>query len=105
VDGVNRWQRIMRITLPSIKPLIIMMVTLRVGTMFVQGFDMILLLYMPSTYDTADVISTYTYRMAFGSQINYGMASASGLFQSVIGTSLLFISNWLNRKVNETSLF
>lgn len=105
IDGVNRWQRITRITLPSIAPLIVMMLTLRVGTVFVQGFDKILLLYMPSTYDTADVLTTYTYRMAFGSQINYGMSAASGLFQSIICTTLLFASNMVSRRLSESSLF
>jgi len=105
MDGANRWKRITRITLPSIMPLIVMMLTMRVGTIFVQGFDMVLLLYMPSTYVTADVISTYTYRMAFGSTINYGLSTASGLFQSIIGTVLLFFSNWLNRKSNDMALF
>lgn len=105
MDGVTRWQRVTRITLPSIMPLVVMMLTMRVGTIFVQGFDMVLLTYMPSTYDVADVISTYTYRMAFGSQINYGLSAASGLFQSLIGTTLLFLSNWLNRKTNDMALF
>lgn len=105
IDGANRWQRLTRVTFPSILPLIVIMFTLRVGTVFTQGFENILLLYMPSTYETADVLTTYTYRMAFTGSPNYGLSTASGLFQSVVGTVLLFVSNWLNRKVNQTSLF
>ncbi len=105
IDGANRWQRLWRITLPSIKPTIIMMFTLKVGLVFAQGFDKVLLLYMPSTYDVSDVLYTYTYRMAFGGQANYGLSAASGLFQSVIATVLLFVSNALSRKATKTSLF
>lgn len=65
----------------------------------------ILILYMPSTYSVADVLHTYTYRMAFGSQIDYGLATASGLFQSVLGTVLLIISNTLNKKVTGHALY
>ncbi len=106
IDGANRWQRLTRITLPSILPLIIMLLTLRIGLVFVMGFEKILLLYMPATYDVADVLVTYTYRMAFGSGGgNFGLSAASGLFQSVVGTFLLLTSNYLNRRVIKYSLF
>ncbi len=105
VDGATRFQRITKITLPSIKPLIIMMFVLRCGLFFMVGFDKILLLYMPSTYVTADVLSTYTYRMAFSSAANYGLSTASGLFQSVASLLLLVGSNALSRKLSKTSLF
>jgi ABC-type polysaccharide transport system permease subunit len=105
IDGANRWKRLTWITLPNIMPMVVMMLTLRVGLVFVAGFDKVLLLYMPTTYATADVLTTYTYRMAFGSGTNYGLASASGLFQSVVGTVLLFASNWLNRRATKLSLF
>ena len=105
IDGANRFKRITNITLPCIFPLVVMFLTLRIGLVFVVGFDKVLLLYMPTTYATADCLSTYTYRMAFGSQINYGLSAASGLFQSVVGTFLLLTSNALNRKATNMSLF
>ena len=87
-------------------PLIIMLLTLRIGLVFVMGFDKILLLYMPATYEVADVLTTYTFRMAFGAGGgNYGLSAASGLFQSVVGTFLLLTSNYLNRKALKYSLF
>lgn len=104
IDGATRWQRLTRITLPSITPLIVMMFTLKIGTIFMTGYDKVLLLYMPATYDVSDVLYTYTYRMAFSSQ-NYGLSAASGLFQSVIATTLLLISNGLSRKLTDSSLF
>ncbi|MDO5422401.1 MAG: ABC transporter permease subunit [Eubacteriales bacterium] len=105
LDGANRWQRVRYIVIPSILPLAMMMLTLSVGTVFMVGWDKILILYMPKTYDVADVLYTYTYRMAFGQTVNYGLSTASGLFQSVVGTILLVVSNKLNKKATSYSLF
>ena len=104
IDGANRWQRMWKVTFPTILPLIIVMFTMRIGLVFRQGFDKVLLLYMPSTYDVSDCLYTYTYRMAFGQTVNYGLSTASGLFQSVIGSTLLIISNKLSRKLSGSSL-
>ena len=105
LDGANRFQRIWYIVLPSLKHLVIMQLTMAVGTMFMVGFDRVLLLYMPKTYPVADVLYTYTYRMAFGNKIDYGVSTASSLFQSLLGTTLLLVSNKLSRKFAEYSLF
>ncbi len=105
IDGAGRWQRMWKVTLPSILPLIVVMLTLRIGLVFRMGFDKVLLLYLPSTYDTADCLYTYTYRLAFGQTVNYGLATASGLFQSVIGSVLLIVSNRISRKVSSSSMF
>lgn len=106
IDGANRLQRLFKITLPNIMPMIVMMLVLNVGLSFSTGFDSILLLYMPSTYNVADTVYTYTYRMAFSAgATNYSLSAASGLFQSVVGTALLILSNSLSRKLSDTSLF
>ena len=105
VDGANRFQRIWHIVLPSIKHLVIMQLTMAVGTMFMVGFDKVLLLYIPKTYEVSDVLYTYTYRMAFGNKIDYGVSTASSLFQSILGTVLLITSNQLSRRFASYSLF
>ena len=105
LDGANRWQRIIYLIIPSVMPLAMMMLTLSVGTIFMVGWDKILLLYMPKTYQVSDVIYSYTYRVAFGDTVNFGLSTASGLFQSVVGMLLLIISNKLNKKVTSYSLF
>lgn len=105
IDGATRWKRITKITIPCIMPTIVMMFVLNIGLSFATGSDSILLLYMPSTYEVADTIYTYTYRMAFTSGANYGLSAASGLFQSVVGTVLLLGSNYLSKKVSDSSLF
>ena len=63
VDGAGYWKQMLHITLPGISAMIVMMFIMRMGTVFSVGADKILLLYNPSTYDTADVINTYVYRI------------------------------------------
>ena len=105
IDGANRFQRLKAITIPGITPLVMMMWTMNIGMMFKMVGNNVLLLYMPQTYDVADVLSTYTYRMSFGGANNYGLSTASGLFQSVMGLILLLVSNKLNKKATSYSLF
>ena len=100
MDGANRWHRIWAITLPGILPTVVTMFTLRVGLVFVTGFDKVLLLYSPTIYDTADCLSTYTYRYGIANG-NYGLSAAAGLFQSVIATTLLLLSNKLNQTASK----
>ncbi|MCM1025537.1 MAG: ABC transporter permease subunit [Roseburia sp.] len=107
IDGASRLQRMVKITLPCIMPTIVMMFVLNIGLSFSTGYDNILLLYMPSTYNVADTVYTYTYRLAFGGGgNNYSLSAASGLFQSVVSTVLLVGSNALSKKVGDgNSLF
>ena len=106
LDGATRLQRMFKITLPSILPMILMMFVINVGTALAAGYDNILLLYMPSTYSVSDTVYTYTYRQAFGAgNSNYSLSAASGLFQSVVSTILLVGSNALSRKAAGSSLF
>lgn len=107
LDGATKLQRMFKITLPCISPMISMMFILNVGLAFTQGYDSILLLYMPATWDVADTVYTYTYRIAGfqGGMADYGVSAASGLFQSVIGSILLVGSNWISKKRMGSSLF
>lgn len=105
IDGATRWQRLTNVTLPGVLPIIVMMFTMQIGLVFMTGFDKVLLLYMPSTYEFSDCLSTYTYRMAFGSANNFGLSTASGLLQSIVGTVLLIAGNKLSAAVTKHSLF
>lgn len=105
IDGASRIRRIFKITLPSIWPTVITMFTLKVGTVFKAGFDKILLLYMPATWEYADVLTSYIYRFTFEQRLDYGLTTALGLIQSVISMVLLILSNVLNKKITKTSLF
>ena len=84
--------------------MIIMMFIMRMGAVFSVGADKILLLYNPSTYEVADVINTYVYRIGM-QDADFGMSTAVGLFNSIIGTILLLTSNKVLKKLSGTSMF
>jgi len=104
IDGANRLQRTWNITLPAIRPTIATMLILNIGSLLNVGSDKILLIYNPTIYSTADVISTHVARMGL-ERMQYGYSAAVGLFNSVVGTILLIGSNYLSRKLADTSIF
>ena len=104
VDGGTRLQKIRFITLPSIAPTITILLILRVGRLMSIGFQKIILMYSPVTYEVADVISTYVYRRGI-QEGEYGFATAVGFFNSVVNLVLLVACNRLARKLSETSLW
>lgn len=104
IDGANRWQRLIHITIPGIMPTIVIQLILRIGSLFGVGAEKLLLLYSPAVYETADVISTYVYRKGL-LDFDFGYATAVGIFNSIINITLLMIANKISRKVNETSLW
>ena len=91
------------ITDDGIMPAIVTMLVLRCGMLMQVGGDKILLLYNPSIYETADVISTHVQRMGI-EKMQYGYSAAVGLFNSVVGTILLIVSNYFSRKLMDTSI-
>ncbi len=103
IDGATRLKRVWHITVPGIMPTIITMLVLRCGMLMTVGFDKILLLYNPSIYETADVIATNVQRMGLV-KMQYGYSAAVGLFNSVVGTTLLLVSNAISRKYTEQSI-
>jgi len=104
IDGANRWQRLRHITLPGILPIIATLLVLRLGQMMTVGFEKIILLYNPATYETADVISTYVYRHGI-LDANYSYAAAVGLFNSAVAMVLLVVANKLSRRWSGTSIW
>ena len=104
IDGANRLQRVWHITLPGIKPMVVSMLILKCGMLMTVGFDKILNLYNTAIYSTADVISTYVYRVGLNGG-RYGYGAAVGLFNSVINLILLLASNAISKKYAEQSLF
>lgn len=103
IDGATRLQRVIRITLPCILPTILTMFVLRCGLLMTVGFDKILLLYNPSIYSTADVISTHVHRMGI-EKMQYGYSAAVGLFNSLVSTILFIASNKLSQNVSDHSI-
>lgn len=104
VAGASRLQQIWHITLPGIRSTIVVMLILNVGSIIKVGYEAIMLLYQPSTYETADVISTLTYRLGIV-QNNFGLSTAAGLFESVVALILVVGTNYLSKKFTESSVW
>jgi len=104
VDGANRWKQMVHVTLPGIMPTIVILLILQIGGMMNVGFEKIILLYNPQTYETADVISSFVYRRGI-LEANYSHSTAVGLFNATINFALLILANRVSRKVSETSLW
>lgn len=104
IDGASKFQQLRYITIPSIIPTIVVMLVLKVGSMLNVAFETILLLYQPATYSTADVISTYVYRTGMLMQ-DFGLATAVGLFNAVVGFLLVYSANKWSKKITSSSLW
>ncbi len=104
VDGANRFQRALHITIPGILPTVVIMLILRLGNMSSIGPEKIILIYNPLTFETSDVISTFVYRRGILQQ-DYSFSTAVGLFNSVVNIIFLVAANTMSRRVTETSLW
>ncbi|MCL4167458.1 UNVERIFIED_CONTAM: hypothetical protein GTU68_029066, partial [Idotea baltica] len=104
VDGASRWQMMWKITLPCILPTIIIMLIIRIGNILEVSFEMVILLYQPATYETADVVNTFIYRQGIQDG-QYDMAAAAGLFNAVVAFVLVISANTLSKRFSRTSLW
>lgn len=104
VDGANIWQRVWHVDLPGIMPTAIIMLIMSTASIMNVGFEKVYLMQNPLNMKTSDVISTYTYRMGLV-DMNYSMATAIGLFQSVLSLLFLTVVNKTAAKVSEVSLW
>lgn len=104
IDGANRFRLMRHVTIPGILPTIMTLLVLDIGGILGSNFEKILLLYNPLTYETADVISTYVYRMGI-TGANFSYATAVGLFEGVIGLILVTTANQISKKTTKSSLW
>jgi len=104
IDGANRWQQTWHVTLPGIRPTIVVLLTLSVGGFLNVGFEKVLLLQNPMIYSTGDVIATYLFRVGIaGGQASF--ATAIGLMEGIIGLVLVLGTNLISKKLVGTSLW
>jgi len=104
IDGASRIQKMAHISLPGLLPTMVTLLILDLGRLLNVGFEKVLLLYRNSTYETADVISTYVYRSGLIAQ-QYSFSAAVGLFNSAVGLILVLASNYAARRVAKQSLW
>lgn len=104
VDGANRWQRLIYITLPNIKTTIILMLILRMGSIMSNGFEQIYTLQNTQNLSVSEVFETYTYRVGLlGGRFSF--ATTVGLFASVISMIFLLTTNYISKKMGEETIF
>lgn len=104
IDGAGYFKQWLHVTLPGITPTIIIMFILRVGQVMNVNLEKILLLYSTTTYEVADVMSSFIYRSGL---INgeYAYSAAVGLINSIVGFAVILVANAISRHYSETSLF
>ncbi len=101
VDGASRVQRMWYISLPSIAPVVTIILILNMGGILNAGFDQIFNMYNPMVFDVADIIDTYVYRAGLIS-MEYGFSAAVGMFKSVVGLILILVVNAITGRISGT---
>jgi putative aldouronate transport system permease protein len=104
VDGGNKFQEIRFVTIPGMAPTLIIMIIMRIGKMLSIGYERVLLLYNANIYVSADVLSTFEQRIGILAG-NYGIGSATSLFNSLIAFALVIGANTISRNISKTSLW
>ncbi len=97
VDGAGRWKQTLHVTIPGILPIVTLMTVLALGNILNAGFDQVINLYSPQVYSTGDILDTLVYRIGLV-EAQYSVATAVGLFKSVISLVLILLSNKLANK-------
>ena len=104
IDGANRWQQTIHVTLPAIKPTISIMLIMALGNIMSISFEKVLLLQNSLTYDVSDIISTFVYRKGLsGGQYSY--STAIDMFSTVTNFIMLLVANRICRAMGETGLW
>lgn len=104
IDGANRFEQTLHITLPSLMPTVILMTALNLGNILNAGFDQVFNLYNPIVYETADIIDTYVYRIGMVER-QYSIGTAVGLFKSVVSFILIMGANKAAKKLTGSGIF
>ena len=104
VDGAGRWQQTVHITLAALLPMAALMLILNLGGVLNLSFEQIYNLYSPQVYSTGDILDTLVYRLGM-IDAQYGVATAVGLFKSVVSLVLVSFSYWFAGKVSGYRVF
>lgn len=105
LDGANRWQTLTRVTLPNLKPTILVMLVLSIGNLMTGGFDQIFNLSNPAVEDICEILDMYIYRITFGSVPDFGFSMAICLFRSVVNCIFLITADRSAKKLGGSGLF
>lgn len=104
IDGASRWKQTWYITLPSLTNTIVLLTVLALGNVLNAGFDQVFNMYNPMVYGTVDILDTWVYRMGL-TKLQFSLATAAGLFKSVVSFVLITVSYALAYKYADYSIF
>lgn len=104
VDGAGRFKKMWHITLPGIKPTIVVLLVMNLGNILGSSFDRPFALQNNLVMDVANVISTFVYKNGIKG-LQFSLTTAVGLFQSVVGVFFLLLANWIARKLGERGIW
>ncbi|GAA3408766.1 ABC transporter permease [Paenibacillus hodogayensis] len=104
IDGAGRWKQTWHITLPGIRPVIVLLTTLSLGQILNAGFEQVFNLYSPYVYESGDIIDTMVYRMGL-ENAQYSLATAVGLLKSVVSLVMISISYLLAYRLANYRIF
>ena len=104
VDGAGRFKKMWHITLPGIKPTIVVLLVMNLGSILGSNFDRPFALQNKLVMDVANVISTYVYKVGIKG-LQFSLTTAVGLFQSVVGVFFLLLANWIARRLGERGIW
>ncbi len=104
IDGANRWQQILHVSLPGLANTFVLLLIMQVGQLLNVNFEKVYLLQNTLNLQVSEMLPTFTYKTGMESH-NYGYATAAGLFNSVVSLILVLIANTVSRRVNDISLF
>ena len=105
LNGPNRWQTMLHVTLPNLKPTIIVMLVLSIGNLMTGGFDQIFNLSNPAVEEVSDILDMYIYRVTFGSVPDFGFSMAISLFRSLVNCMFLIVADKGSKKLGGSGLF
>ena len=104
VDGAGRFRKMWNITLPSIRPTIVVLLIMNLGNILGGGFDRPFAMSNNLVLRASEVIATYVYKTGIKG-LQFSLTTAVGLFQSVVGVFFLLMANWLSRKLGERGIW
>jgi putative aldouronate transport system permease protein len=104
IDGAGRWRQTWHVTLPGMRPIIVLIMTLSLGNVLNAGFEQVFTLYSPIVYETGDIIDTMVYRIGIV-QAQYSLSTALGMFKSVISLILIAVAYTLAYRVAKYRIF
>ena len=104
IDGANRFQRMIYITLPNMRMIIVLMMVLSLGNVLNAGFDQVFNLYSKQVYSTGDILDTFIYRIGL-LDAQFGVATAMGMFKSVVSTLFISVSYYCAYRFADYRIF